>query len=147
MKQKFSTKWKSSKQPRKQRKYLANAPLHLRKKFVSVNLFKELRKKYGKRNIPVKKGDVVKIMKGKFKRKQGKVTEVRLKTSKIIVEGIQVKKTDGSKVNVPLRAPNLQIIELNLEDKKRFKRMEKIEGKEIKKELKTKSKKEDVGKK
>src|SRR3989338_176397 len=46
MKNKFSTKWKESKQPRKQRKYRANAPLHLRKKFVNVNLSKELRKKY-----------------------------------------------------------------------------------------------------
>ncbi len=131
MRKKFSTNWKSSKQPRKQRKYLANAPLHIRKKFVSVNLSKELRKKYGKRNIPVRKGDKVKIMRGKFKNKTGKVLEIKLKTGKIYVEGIQVKKQDGSKVNVPLRNSNLQIIELNLEDKKRIK---KLEGKEEKKE-------------
>ena len=134
MKQKFSTKWKSSKQPRKQRKYLANAPLHIRKKFVSVNLSKELRTKHEKRNIPVKKGDVVKIMQVKFKKKQGKVNMVRLNTSKIIVEGIQAKKIDGSKVNVPLRASNLQIIELNLEDKKRMKKLniKKTEEKKVK---------------
>ena len=69
MKQKFSIHWKSSKQPRKQRKYAANAPLHLRKKFVSANLSKDLRKKQGKRNIPLRKGDIVKIMRGKFKGK------------------------------------------------------------------------------
>ena len=63
MNKKFSTSWKASKRPGKQRKYSANAPLHLKKKFVSVNLSKELRKKYEKRNIPVKKGDMVKIMK------------------------------------------------------------------------------------
>ncbi len=142
MKQKFSKHWKSSKQPRKQRKYLANAPLNVKRKFVSVSLSKELRKKHGKRNIPVRKGDVVKIMKGKFKKKQGKVTKVELKKSKIIVEGIQIKKTDGSKVNAPLRASNLQIIELNLEDKKRFKRMKKILGKEIKKETEKEKTKE-----
>lgn len=122
MKKKFSKNWKSSKQPRKQRKYLANAPLHIRKKFVSMNLSKELRKNHDRRNISVKKGDTVKIMKGKFKGKQGKVTEVKLKLSKISVEGIQVKKQDNSKVNVRLEPSNLQIIELNLEDKKRFKR-------------------------
>ncbi len=121
MKQQFSTKWKASKQPRKQRKYIANAPLHLKKKFISVNLSKELRKKYGKRNISARKGDVVKIKRGKFKGKQGKILEVKLKVQKIIVEGIQVKKLDGSKVNVALRPSNLQIIELNLEDKKRLK--------------------------
>ena len=122
MKKKFSKSWKSSKQPRKQRKYLANAPLHIRKKFVGVNLSKELRKSHGRRNIPVKKGDTVKIMRGKFKGKQGKVTEVKLKLSKIFVEGIQVKKQDNSKVNIKLQPSNLQIIKLNIEDQKRFKR-------------------------
>ena len=121
MKNKFSTHWKESKQPRKQRKYLANAPLHLRRKFVSVNLSKELRKKYGKRNIPARKGDEVKIMRGKFKGKQGKVSEVKLKKSKIIVEGIQIKKQDGSKTNIKLQPSNLMITELNLSDKKRLK--------------------------
>ncbi|PJE81542.1 50S ribosomal protein L24 [Candidatus Pacearchaeota archaeon CG10_big_fil_rev_8_21_14_0_10_32_42] len=120
MKQKFSKAWKSSKQPRKQRKYSANAPLHIKKKFMSVNLSKELRKKYRKRNLPVRKGDVVKIMRGGFKKKQGKIIEVKLKGTKVFVEGIQRKKKDGSKVNVRMIPSNLQIIELNLEDKKRI---------------------------
>lgn len=121
MKKKFSEKWKGSKQPRKQRKYVANAPLHLRKKFVSVNLSKELKKKHGKRNLPVKKGDIVKIMRGKFKGKQGKVTEVRLKTRKVAVENIQKTKQDSSKINIMLQPSNLQINELNAEDRKRLK--------------------------
>lgn len=112
MKKEFSKEWKASKQPRKQRKYLAKAPLHLRKKLLSVNLSKELRAKVGKRNVVVHKGDKVKIMRGKFKGKQGKVTEVQMKKLKLIVEGILVKKLDGSKVNAPMRASNLQIIEM-----------------------------------
>ena len=138
MKREFSTKWKASKQPRKQRKYLANAPLHLRKKFVSVNLLKELRKKYGKRNIPARKGDIVKIMRGKFKKKQGKILKINSKTSRITVEGIQIKKKDGSKVNVKMQPSNLQIIELIMEDKKRIKKFgveEKTNPKKIKTQL------------
>ncbi len=146
MKNKFSKSWKSSKQPRKQRKYLANAPLHIRKKFVSVNLSKELRKKYKRRNIPVRKNDIVKIMRGKFKAKQGKIIEVKLKISKVVVEGIQVKKQDGSKVSIKLQPSNLQIIELNLEDRKRMKKLGTKENKESKnkkpepKEIKVKEK-------
>ena len=133
MKQKFSSKWKASRQPRKQRKYRAEAPLHRKRKLLSVNLSKELRKKYGKRNISVVKGDSVKIMRGKFKKKIGNVLNVKTKFEKIYIEGIQAKKRDGSKVNIPLRASNLQIIELNLNDKKRFKRLNiKTETKEIK---------------
>jgi len=140
MKKEFSASWKSSKQPRKQRKYRANAPLHLKRKLISANLSKELRKKYSKRNIPIRTGDVVKIMRGKFKKKQGKITEIRLKNQRIIVEGIQVKKQDGSKVNVKLQPSNLQIIELNMEDRKR----ERALGKSIKSvETKTKDNKEE----
>ncbi len=140
MKRKFSTKWKSSKQPRKQRKYIANAPLHLKRKLLSVNLSKELRKKYKRRNIPVRKGDNVKIMRGKFKGKRGRVTEVKIKTEKILVEKIQIKKKDGSSVNFPLNASNLQIVELDAEDKKRMKRFVKEEKKTEKKENKEKEK-------
>lgn len=129
MKKEFSTKWIASKQPRKQRKYRANAPLHLKKKFVSVNLSKELRKKHGKRNVVVKKDDTVKIMKGKFKGKSGKIAKVWLKISKVTINGIQTTKQDGSKVNVKMRPSNLQIIALNMEGSKRLKG----EIKEIKK--------------
>jgi large subunit ribosomal protein L24 len=136
MKNKFSKHWKASTQPRKQRKYTANAPLHIKKKMLSTNLSKELRKKFKIRNIEVRKGDTVKIMRGKFKKKTGKILEVNVKTSKVKIEGIQVKKQDGSKVNVRLWPSNLQIIELNTDDKKRMKRM----NKETKEEKKTESK-------
>lgn len=119
MKNKFNKSWKSSKQPRKQRKYIANAPLHIKRNVLSANLSKELRKKYKKRNIVIRKGDNVKIVRGKFKKKQGKVLRIEIKKSRVYIEGIQIKKIDGSKVDVPIRPSNLQIIELNLEDKKR----------------------------
>lgn len=121
MKQKFNKNWKKSKQPRKQRKYSANAPLHLKGKFVSANLDKELRKKYHIRSLPVRKGDQVKIMRGGFKGKKGKVTKVIIKLSKIIIDGIQKKKKDGSKIDIKIQPSNVQIVELNLEDKKRIK--------------------------
>jgi large subunit ribosomal protein L24 len=121
MKQKFSTKWRKSKQKRKQRKYRSNAPLHIKHKMLSSNLSKELRKKYIKRSLPLRKNDVVKIMRGKFKKKKGKIIRIDLKREKVYVEGIQKAKKDGSKINVSLNASNLQIQELNLEDKKRLK--------------------------
>ncbi len=137
MKKKFSTQWKSSKQTRKQRKYLANAPLHLRHKLLSANLSKELRKKYKRRSFPVRKGDKVKIMVGKFKGKEGKVGSVDLKKLRVTIEGIQRQKKDGTKINVYFHPSNLQILELNLEDKERIKALER----KIKKEEENASKK------
>ena len=119
MKQEFSTAWVSSVQPRKQRKYLANAPLHIKHKFLSANLSKDLRKKYAKRNLPLRKGDEVLIMRGAFKKKKAKVTSVDLKNTRIVHEGIQRGKKDGSKVNVFFHPSILQIQTLNLDDKQR----------------------------
>jgi len=124
MKNKFSTAWKASSRPAKQRKYTAKAPLHIKRKMLSVNLSKELRKKQGVRNAVVRKGDTVKIMKGKFKNKTGKIIDVFTKIRKVTIEGVQVKKQDGSKVSIKMQPSNLQITELNLNDKKRFKKMQ-----------------------
>ncbi len=124
MKKKFSKHWKSSKQPRKQRKYRKNAPLHIKRKFLSTHLSKELRKKYNKRNIPIRKGDKVKILRGQFKKKIGKVDRVLLKRQKVYIENIALTKKDGSKVPYPINPSNLIITELFLEDKKRKKVLE-----------------------
>lgn len=121
MKKQFSNKWKASSQPRKKRKYSAKAPKHIKIKFMGTNLSKELRKKYGKRNVIVRKGDRVKIMRGEFKKKDGKVTGIFVSNGKITVEGIQRKKIDGSKVDIKINPSNVQVIELNLDDKNRGK--------------------------
>ena len=133
MKKEFSTAWKASKQPRKQRKFRANAPLHLKRKMLAVNLSKDLKKKQGKRNVVVRKGDKVKIMRGKFKGKQGKILDVFTKQGRVTVEGIQVQKREGSKVPVKLQPSNLQITEMV----ERGKGKSKVEKKEAKKETKT----------
>ena len=145
MKQKFSTKWQGSKQPRKQRKYRYNATLHLKHRFLNANLSKELRKKYDKRNIAVRKGDEVLIMRGSFKKKKGKVLEVDMKKSRVSIEGVNRTKKDGSKVNVYFNPSNLQIQTLNLDDVKRMKRIKKVEEKKSeKKEVKEQDKKKNA---
>ncbi|MEM2932729.1 MAG: 50S ribosomal protein L24 [Candidatus Pacearchaeota archaeon] len=121
---KFSKYWRRSKKPRKQRKYQHKAPLHLRHKLVSANLSKELRKKYKRRSFPLRKGDLVKIMKGKFKNTQAKVEKVDLKKLKVYLEGVNVIKQSGIKAPLPISSSNLQIIELNLDDKERIKALE-----------------------
>ncbi|MAE42849.1 50S ribosomal protein L24 [Candidatus Woesearchaeota archaeon] len=124
MRTKFSTSWKNSIQPRKQRKYRYNAPLHIKQKFVNVHLSTELRKKHNKRNIGLRKGDKVKVMRGQFKNKEGKVDQVNLKKTQVYVEGIEITKKDGTKTRYPLHPSNLMIAELNMDDKMRQKSLE-----------------------
>lgn len=124
MKTKFASSWKRSVQPRKQRKYRHNAPLHIRQKFVSAHLSKELRKKYSRRSISIRKGDNVKVMRGQFRNKQGKVEEVDLKKILVYISGIEVSKKDGTKARRPLHPSNLLVTELNIDDKMRSKVLE-----------------------
>lgn len=138
MKAKFSTSWIGSKLPRKQRKFRANAPTHIRHKMVSVHLSESLRKKYGKRNFPIHKDDEVKIMKGEFKGKTGKIEVVDLKKLRVTIGGIYRTKKDGTKVSVYFNPSNLLIKELNLEDKKRVVALNRKATPEVKKVVKTK---------
>ena len=63
---------------------------------------------------------------------------------KIFIEGIQVKKFDGSKASIKLQPSNLQIIELNMEDKKRFGHSASPPKKEEKENVKKQAKKEEL---
>ena len=119
MKKEFSTSWKSSSKPRKQRKYAIKAPLHIKRKLVSAHLTESLRSKYKIRSLPLRKGDTVKVMRGQFKKKTGKVARVDLKQTRIYIEGIEMVKKDGSKIPYPIHPSNLLIENLVLEDKQR----------------------------
>ena len=125
----FSKSWKSSRQPRKQRKYRYNAPLHIKRKFLAAALSKDLRKKYGKRSIEVVKDDQVKIMNGQYKGKIGKIIKIFTKRTRVQVDEAYILKLDGNKSYYPIHPSNLMIISLNLKDKKRIKKL----GRNIKK--------------
>ena len=116
-----------SKQPRKQRKALYNAPLHARRKIMSVNLSKDLQNDYGKRSLPIKTGDKVRVVRGEFSDYEGKVESIDPKKYKVVIEGVNLSKTDGSSVFLPIHPSNLMIIEADLKDDKRYKIIEREE--------------------
>jgi len=128
MKSEFSTAWASSSQPRKQHKFMHNAPLHVRNRFLSAHLSDALQEKYGKRTATVRKGDEVLIMRGSFKKKIAKVNNVDIKKTRVTLEGINRSKKDGSKVNVYFHPSVLQINTLNADDKERLASLNKKTG-------------------
>jgi len=105
-----------SRQPRKQRKARYNASLHQRQKLISAQLGPELKAKYNKRNISVKLGDTVMVMRGDHTGTEGKVELVDLKRGIIIVEGVSVPKADGTEVPRPVQPSNVMITKLELDD-------------------------------
>ncbi len=120
----FSRVWKSSAKPRKQRKYRSSAPLHIKQKLSHSHLSKDLRKKYGKRSTGLRKGDKVKVMRGQFRKHEGKVEGIDIKGTRVLVSGVESAKKDGTKKLLRLHPSNLMITEMNLDDKLRQKILE-----------------------
>ncbi|MEW5955707.1 MAG: 50S ribosomal protein L24, partial [Candidatus Micrarchaeota archaeon] len=111
-----------SRQPRKQRKALYEAALHEREKMVRCHLSKELRQKLGSRSARAKKGDKVRILRGKFKKHVGKVVEVDVANCKIFVEGAVASKEKKAKKReafVAIEPSNAMIIETDRKPKQK----------------------------
>ncbi len=112
--------------PRKQRKMLYNAPKHKRQKMMKAHLSDELYGKYGLRSLTIRKGDVVKVMRGKFKGHEGKVVKVNLKNMRVAVEGVTVRKVDNTAVQYWIHPSNLMLIKLDLSDSRRKEKIYKL---------------------
>ncbi len=125
MRKSWSSNWKASSKPRKQRKYRFNAPSHILEKFLGAHLSPELRKKYGRRSFKLRSEDKVRVMRGSFSGHEGKVDRVNTKDSKVYVTGVEKIKKDGSKIMMPIKPSNLMITELRLGDKKREEKLAK----------------------
>ncbi|EXX75946.1 ribosomal 60S subunit protein L26A [Rhizophagus irregularis DAOM 197198w] len=92
---KFSKDVSSSR--RKSRKAHFSAPSSVRRKIMSAALSKELRDKYNTRSIPIRKDDEVRIVRGTFKGRDGKVLRVYRKRWVIHIDRISKEKISGQK--------------------------------------------------
>ncbi|MEM2214127.1 MAG: 50S ribosomal protein L24 [Candidatus Nezhaarchaeales archaeon] len=113
-----------TKQPRKQRRLIYQAPNHIRHKLMSAHLSEDLRKQYPFRSLPLRTGDVVTVMRGDHKGHTGKVIKLDHKKFRVYIEGLVRKKVDGSEVPIPIHPSKVEIIKLNLDDEWRKKIVE-----------------------
>lgn len=143
MKSKFNKSWNRSSQPRKQVKFRANAPNHIKRIFMSATLDKPLRESQKRRSIELVKGDEVKIMRGSFKGKKGKVGKVDVKHTRIQIDGIQRSKKGGEKVKTWFNPSNVKIITLNDKDSRRFGKFKTATNTEVKEAEKIENKPEE----
>ncbi|KAK4318643.1 hypothetical protein Pmani_010361 [Petrolisthes manimaculis] len=105
---------------RKNRKRYFNAPSHLRRKFMSSPLSKELRQKYNVRSLPIRKDDEVQVVRGHYKGQQvGKVVSVYRKKYVIYIERIQREKANGASVYVGIHPSKVVIMKLKLDNRRK----------------------------
>ncbi|MBP2624423.1 MAG: 50S ribosomal protein L24 [Nitrosopumilaceae archaeon] len=94
-------------------------------------LSKTLRKKYKRRNLRLRIGDMVKVMRGEYKGVDGKILKILLKKSKISIEGIKRENSKGEKVNVNIHSSNVVITSINTDDKLRKNKLQNLDNNKI----------------
>ncbi len=112
-----------SKQPRKERKKLANLPQHQRQKQVAAHLAEDLLLKYDTRSTTVRVGDTVRILRGDFKGTTGEVLEVDTVSGRITVEGATLTKADQQEVPRFIDPSNVILTKLDLSDPQRAEKL------------------------
>ncbi|KAI9005300.1 60S ribosomal protein L26A [Gaertneriomyces sp. JEL0708] len=110
---KYSTAVSSDR--RKSRKAHFSAPSDLRRKIMSAPLDKELREKHNCRSIPIRKDDEVKIVRGTYNGREGKVTTVYRKKWCIYVEKVTRDKVNGASVPIPIHPSKVVITKIKMD--------------------------------
>jgi len=104
---------------RKAHKAHFSAPSSVRRKIMSSALSKELRGKHSVRSIPIRKDDEVRIVRGKYKGREGKVTQVYRKKWVIHVDRVARDKANGASSPIGIHPSNVVITTLKLDNDRR----------------------------
>ncbi|MFW9801520.1 MAG: 50S ribosomal protein L24 [Candidatus Thorarchaeota archaeon] len=110
------TKKISPKSPGKQRRRIYKSPIHSHKKMLKCRLDEFLREEYGLRSLVVKKGDLVRVMRGQFRDTEGKVVRVDYNAVRVYLESATTTKADGKEAQIPVHPSNLMLVKIELDD-------------------------------
>ncbi|KAI9280759.1 translation protein SH3-like domain-containing protein [Sporodiniella umbellata] len=110
---KFSADVSSSR--RKSRKSHFSATSDVRRKIMSAPLSKELREKYSTRAIPVRKDDTVMVVRGTYKGREGKITQVYRKKWVIHIDRVAREKVNGATAPIGISASKVVVTGLKLD--------------------------------
>lgn len=86
---------------------------------MSSALSKELRKKHNTRSLPIRKDDEVLIVRGKYKGREGKVTQVYRKKWVIHVDRVHRDKSNGATASIGIHPSNVVITTIKLDKDRR----------------------------
>ena len=106
-----------SARPGKQRKTRYSAHNQKKHKLLAAPLSSELRTTYGRRSIPVRTGDTVRIVRGDFSGVEGKISDIDTARQRLFVEGVTREKVAGTSEKVSVHCTKVMITRLNLDDK------------------------------
>jgi len=100
---------------RKNRKAHFSASSSERRKIMSSSLSSQLRTKYHVRSIPVRKDDEVQVVRGTYKGREGKVTQVYRKKWVIHIDKLTREKANGTPINIGIHPSKVVVTKLRLD--------------------------------
>ena len=111
-------------QARKVRKHFFNATKDAKHIAMSAPLDKELQKTHGIKRLPIRRDDEVKVVRGQYKDRGGRVVDVKLRTMRINIENVSKQKANTESYFIPIHPSNVVITKLKM-DKHRKELIEK----------------------
>jgi ribosomal protein uL24 len=105
-----------SSSPRRQRKALYTATTAERRRRMTVPLSRDLKKRFGRRAIPVRKGDTVRVLSGSFVGREERVAKVNRRDYSVTLDNVTLKTAEEKLKPLALRTSHLVLTRLNLAD-------------------------------
>jgi len=102
--------------PRRQRKALYTATPRERRVRMTVPLSRELRARFHRRSLPLRKGDTVRVLSGSFEGREERVARVDRRGYRVTLDNVTLKTADEKMKPLGLGVGHLVITRLNLSD-------------------------------
>lgn len=102
--------------PRRQRKARYTADTFERRIRMTVPLSRELRSRFRRRSLPVRKGDTVRVLSGSFAGREERVAKVDRRGYTVTLDNVTLKTADEKMKPLSLNVGHLVLTRLNLAD-------------------------------
>ncbi len=106
----------TSSSPRRQRRALYTASISERRRRMTTPLSRELRGRFHKRAVPVRKGDTVRVLSGSFAGREERVAKIDRAGYSVTLDNVTLKTAEEKLKPLSIRTSHLVITHLNLAD-------------------------------
>lgn len=102
--------------PRRQRRAVYSADSFERRLRMTVPLSRELRARFHRRSVPLRKGDTVRVMKGSYVGREERVQKMDRRSYTVTLDNVTLKSGEEKLKPLPIRTNHLLLVRLNLAD-------------------------------
>jgi large subunit ribosomal protein L24 len=102
--------------PRRQRRALYEAPTAQRRRRMTVKLSRELKGRFHRRSVPLRKGDTVRVLAGSFKGREERIAKVDRRAYTVTLDNVTLKSAEEKLKPLAIRTAYLVLTRLNLSD-------------------------------